>query len=156
LFDVLTVVSFSHSLVAESQIRASNAIGRSLVDLLVPSQRAHVAETLSNCVLEQRAIRLTVTLQGQIELLLCLSPLGQTRGGQSTGLLGVCRNMSEESGHRHAHLWSEDDFSRVVERANAPIFSISVDGTIRIWNGKISRMTGQGKTKKRSFADKVL
>ena len=35
-----------------------------------------------------------------------------------------------------------DDFTRIIETANAPIFGTDIDGNVTVWNRKSSELTG--------------
>ena len=63
-------------------------------------------------------------------------------GDRVTGVFGVGQDITELRKVAREVERKADDFTKLIETANAPIFGTDIDGNITVWNRKTSELTG--------------
>ena len=63
-------------------------------------------------------------------------------GDRITGVFGVGQDITELRKVARESSLRADDFTRIIETANAPIFGTDIDGNVTVWNRKSSELTG--------------
>jgi PAS domain S-box-containing protein len=62
--------------------------------------------------------------------------------GRVTGVFGFGQDITELRKVSQEVARRADDFTRLIETANAPIFGTDVDGNVTVWNRKSTELTG--------------
>ena len=62
------------------------------------------------------------------------------------GVVGIGQDIT-------ARIAQEQEYSRLIETANAPIFGIDRDGLVNVWNTCASNLTGFGAARKSNLRD---
>ncbi|OWZ22054.1 Hybrid signal transduction histidine kinase [Phytophthora megakarya] len=113
------------------------AIGKDLLGFIAENARDTVADVLSKAMngVETPNFEFPlVTKSGrQLDILLSATPRFD-HGGKITGVVGIGQDFTDQRAQ-------EEEYIRLIDTANAPIFGIDMDGRVDIWNRKAVAIT---------------
>merc|ERR1711871_1312722 len=114
-------------------------LGHNLVmEFITPDYRDAVKQVLDRALMGEEAANFEfplITKDGKrVEVLLNATSRRDARD-DITGVVGIGQDITQ-------FLSQQQEYTRLIENANAPIFGVSRDGKVNIWNQKIAQITG--------------
>ncbi|RLN52715.1 hypothetical protein BBJ29_002798 [Phytophthora kernoviae] len=113
------------------------AIGQDLLGFIAEHARKTVADVLSKAMggTETANFEFPLVTKGgrQLDILLNATPRFD-HSGKITGVVGIGQDFTDQRAQ-------EEEYIRLIDTANAPIFGIDIDGRVDIWNRKAVAIT---------------
>ncbi|KAE8897146.1 hypothetical protein PF005_g2257 [Phytophthora fragariae] len=113
------------------------AIGKDLLGFIAEHARDPVADVLSKAMIGTETANFEfplVTRSGRVlDILLNATPRFD-HSGNITGVVGIGQDFTDQRAQ-------EEEYIRLIDTANAPIFGIDMDGRVDIWNRKAVAIT---------------
>ncbi|TDH66675.1 hypothetical protein CCR75_008747 [Bremia lactucae] len=113
------------------------AIGKDLLEFIAEHARDTVADVLSKAMggVETPNFEFPLMTKSgrQLDILLNATPRFD-HGGVITGVVGIGQDFTDQRAQ-------EEEYIRLIDTANAPIFGIDMDGRVDIWNRKAVAIT---------------
>lgn len=113
------------------------AMGQDLVSFIAEESRDEVADVFSKALegIETANFEFPlVTKSGRkLDILLNATPR-YDQGGGITGVVGIGQDFTDQRAQ-------EEEYTRLIDTANAPIFGIDMNGRVNIWNRKAAQIT---------------
>lgn len=113
------------------------AMGQDLVSFIAEESQAEVADVLSKALegIETANFEFPlVTKSGRkLNILLNATPR-YDHSGNITGVVGIGQDFTDKRAQ-------EEEYTRLIDTANAPIFGIDMNGLVNIWNRKAAQIT---------------
>merc|ERR1711871_1520473 len=107
-------------------------------EFITPDYRDAVKQVLDRALMGEEAANFEfplITKDGKrVEVLLNATSRRDARD-DITGVVGIGQDITQ-------FLSQQQEYTRLIENANAPIFGVSRDGKVNIWNQKIAQITG--------------
>ncbi|EQC37442.1 hypothetical protein SDRG_05045 [Saprolegnia diclina VS20] len=129
---------------------ASDKVGMRFVDAFVPAtlsdvplnranieKQLHEVLSLAETVVFQCGLKTCGSPSNLVDMLLSAAP----RLDSQRNVLGCVLVGTDVTNHSSEKISSEHVYSRILERANAPIFGVDVQGRVNIWNKKAAELT---------------
>uniref|UniRef100_H3GKE4 histidine kinase n=1 Tax=Phytophthora ramorum TaxID=164328 RepID=H3GKE4_PHYRM len=115
----------------------SQAIGKDMVGFIAEHARDTVADVLSKAMggVETANFEFPLMTRSgrQLDILLNATPRFDN-GGKITGVVGIGQDFTDQRAQ-------EEEYIRLIDTANAPIFGIDMEGRVDIWNRKAVAIT---------------
>merc|ERR1711871_480993 len=107
-------------------------------EFITPDYRDAVKQVLDRALMGEEAANFEfplITKDGKrVEVLLNATSRRDARD-DITGVVGIGQDITQ-------FLSQQQEYTRLIENANAPIFGVSTEGLVNIWNQKIAQITG--------------
>lgn len=121
-----------------TQFNTEDVMGRSLVENFITSDRQAAVANALNQALEGKetanfVFPMITKSECRLEILLNATPRYDLEGA-IVGVVGIGQDVTDR-------IAQEQEYSRLIDTANAPIFGVDINGAINIWNKKAAEIT---------------
>ncbi|TMW62673.1 hypothetical protein Poli38472_005291 [Pythium oligandrum] len=129
---------WNHKAAEITQYTTDEVIGENLVQKFISEDfQQAVADVLSKALKhdESANFELPLTTKTGRDVIFLLNATARfDQHGQIVGVVGIGQDITERKAQ-------EQEYSRLIDTANAPIFGVDVEGRVNIWNKKAAEIT---------------
>ncbi|KAJ0409112.1 hypothetical protein P43SY_002246 [Pythium insidiosum] len=131
------IVLWNREAATITEYSVDDAMGEDLLSFISHKYRDAVQSALAKAMKGEETANFEfplITKNGRrLDILLNASPR-YDQGGHIVGVFGIGQDITD----RRAQ---EQEYARLIDKANAPIFGVDIDGRVNIWNRKAAHIT---------------